>query len=62
MITGRIISGSRPASLLIAQVWFNFNRVFNGFGFIFFKSKTDSGIVTPCKTRENYKFSKMTKC
>ena len=35
MTTGRIILGSRLASLLMTQVWFNFNRGFNGFEFIF---------------------------
>ena len=35
MITGRIISDSRPASLLMGRVWFNCNRVFNRFEFIF---------------------------
>ena len=32
MTMGQIISGSRPASLLMAQVWLNFNWVFNGLG------------------------------
>ena len=41
MATGRIISGSRPASLLIGRVWFNCNRVFSRF------EETGSGIVTP---------------
>ena len=35
MATGRIILGSCPASFLMARVQFNFNRVFNRFGFIF---------------------------
>ena len=35
MTTGRIILGSRPASFLMTRVQFNFNRVFNRFGFIF---------------------------
>ena len=35
MATGRIILGSRPTSFLMEQVLFNFNRVFNRFGFIF---------------------------
>ena len=34
MTTRRIISGSRLISLLMAHVWFNFNRIFNGFEFI----------------------------
>ena len=53
MTTGRIISSFHPASLLMAYVWFNFNRVFKVFGFIFSNPKRGSGIVTPCKTREN---------
>ena len=35
MATGRIILGSRPASLLMTQIEFNFNQVFNEFVFIF---------------------------
>ena len=35
MTTGRIISGSFPVSLLMRRVWFNCNRVFSGFEFIF---------------------------
>ena len=35
MITGRIISGSYPTSLLMEWVWFNCNGVFSGFEFIF---------------------------
>ena len=35
MVTGRIISGFRPASLLMGRVLFNCNRVCNGFEFIF---------------------------
>ena len=35
MTTEHIILGSRPAFLLMEQVKFNFNRVFNEFGFIF---------------------------
>ena len=30
-----IISGSRPTPFLMGQVWFNCNRVFSGFEFIF---------------------------
>ena len=32
---GQIILGSRPASLLMEQVWFNCNRIFSEFEFIF---------------------------
>ena len=35
MTTGQIIWGSRPASLLMRRIWFNCNRVFNRFEFIF---------------------------
>ena len=33
--SGRVISGSRPASPLMGRVLFNCNRAFNGFVFIF---------------------------
>ena len=39
MTTRRIFLGSRPASLLMAQVWFNFNQVFNEYEFIFSNPK-----------------------
>ena len=45
MTMGRIISGSRPTPLLMGRVWFNSNRVFSGFEFIFLKSETSSGRV-----------------
>ena len=35
MTTKQIILGSYPTSLLKAHVYFKFNRVFNGFEFIF---------------------------
>ena len=35
MLIRQIISGSRSASLLMRRVWFNCNRVFNRFEFIF---------------------------
>ena len=38
MTTRQIILDSRPASFLMAQVKFNFNRVFNRFEFIFSNS------------------------
>ena len=45
MATGRIILGSCPVSFLMARVQFNFNLVFNKFGFIF-SNPTGLGIVT----------------
>ena len=39
MITERIILGFRPILLLIRRVWFNYNRVFNEFGFIFLNAR-----------------------
>ena len=53
MATGQIILGSLPASLLMTQAYFNFNKVFKGVWVYFLKSETGSGIVTLCKTREN---------
>ena len=35
MTMRQIISGSRPAPFLMGRVWFNYNRVFNMFWFIF---------------------------
>ena len=35
MIMRHIILGFHLASSLMGRVWFNCNRVFNGFGFIF---------------------------
>ena len=35
MTMGRIIWGSRPISLLMRRVWFNCNKVFSRFEFIF---------------------------
>ena len=39
MTTRRIILGFRPTLLLMTQVSFNFNQVFNKFGFIFLNSR-----------------------
>ena len=58
MTTRRIISGSRPASLLIAQVWFNFNRVFNGFEFIFSNPKRVQVLLLPVKPEKIRNFQK----
>ena len=54
MTTRRIISGSRPASLLIGRILFNYNRIFNGFEFIFSNFKTGSGIITLAPPRPDY--------
>ena len=35
MTTEQIISGSRPDPFLMGRVWFNCNRVFSGFEYIF---------------------------
>ena len=39
MTTGLIISGFRPVLLLMGRAWFNCNRVFNRFEFIFSNSR-----------------------
>ena len=58
MANGQIISGSRPTSLLIEHVWFNFNRIFNGFGFIFSNSKRVQVLLFPVKPRKIRNFQK----
>ena len=58
MATGRIISGSRPASLLMTQVWFNFNQVFNGYEFIFSNPKRVQVLLLPVKPWKIRKFQK----
>ena len=50
---GRIISGSYPAPPLMGRVLFNYNRVFNGFEFIFSNPRWIRGRVpvllfSPC--------------
>ena len=47
MAKGHIISGSRPASLLIRRVWFNCNRVFSRFDFIF---------LNPRRVRDEFRY------
>ena len=59
MATGRIISSSRPASFLMAQVWFNFNRGFNGFEFIFSNSKRVQVLLLPVKPGKIRNFQKL---
>ena len=61
MTTRRIISGSRPASLLMRRIWFNCNRVFSRFEFIFLNPRwvqdgfrMCSSIVTPSPPRPDY--------
>ena len=58
MTTGQIISGFRPASLLMTQVWFNFNRVFNGFEFIFSNPKRVQVLLLPVKPEKIRNFQK----
>ena len=58
MTTERIISSSRPASLLMAHVWFNFNWVFNGFGFIFSNPKRVQVLLLPVKPGKIRNFQK----
>ena len=58
MATGRIIAGFRPASLLMAQVWFNFNRVLYGFEFIFSNPKRVQVLLLPVKPRKIRNFQK----
>ena len=58
MTIGRIISGSRSASFLMAQVWFNFNRVFNGFEFIFSNLKRVQVLLLPVKPGKIRNFQK----
>ena len=40
MVTGRVISGSRPVQALMGRVWFKCNKVFSGF-------EVGPGIVIP---------------
>ena len=64
MTTGRIILGSRPVSLLMAHVWFNFNRGFNGFWFIFSNPKRVQVLllsVKPGKIRNFQKWQNVNK-
>ena len=47
MATRRIISGFRFVSFLMGQVWFNCNRVFNKFWFIF---------SNPIRVRDGFRY------
>ena len=58
MITRQIISGSRPVSLLMAKVRFNFNQVFNGYEFIFLNPKRVQVLLLPIKPWKIKKFQK----
>ena len=49
MTTRQIISGSRPVSLLMEKVRFNFNQVFNGYEFIFLNPKRVQVLLLPIK-------------
>ena len=54
MSTERIISGSRSASLLMRRVWFNYNRVFNRFEFIFSNPKRIRDRFSNCYSSPDY--------
>ena len=59
MATRRIISGSRSTPPLMGRVWFNRNRVFNGFMFIFSNPRrfeASSGIIIPFLPRLYFNF------
>ena len=58
MATRRIILGSRLISLLMAQVYFNFNRVFNGFGFIFSNPRRVQVLLLSVKPEKIRNFQK----
>ena len=58
MAMRRIILGSRPASLLMTQVWFHFNQVFNGYGFIFSNPKRVQVLLLPVKPWKIRNFQK----
>ena len=47
----QIISVSCPASLLMGWVWFNYNRVFSGFEFIFSNLIRVQGGFSYCYSR-----------
>ena len=46
MIMRQIISVSYPVSLLMGRVWFNYNRVFNEFEYIFSNPRRVQGGFT----------------
>ena len=48
MTMGQIISGSRPTPLLMERVWFNSNRAFSRFEFIFSNPRQVRGGFTYC--------------
>ena len=51
MTIGLIISGSRPTPIVMGQVWFNNNRVFSGFVFIFSNPRRVRGGFRYCYSR-----------
>ena len=64
MTTGRIISDTHPSLLLMVQIWFNFNRIFNGFEFIFSNPKRVQVLlflVKPGKIRNFQKWQNVNK-
>ena len=54
MATERIILGSRLVSLLMGRVWFNCNRVFSEFEFIFSNSRRVQSGFRYCYSRSDY--------
>ena len=51
MTMRRIISGSRLTLLSIGRIYFNCNRVFSGFGFIFLNLRRVRGGFMYCYSR-----------
>ena len=49
-----VILGSRLVPSLMARMWFNCNRVFNGFGFIFSNSRRVQGGFGYCYSHPDY--------
>ena len=58
MVTRRIILGFRLASLLMVHVLFNFNRIFNGFGFIFSNPRRFQVLLLSVKPEKIRNFQK----
>ena len=64
MTMGRIILSSRPNPFLMGLVWFNYNRVFNIFEFIFSNPKRVQILllsVKPGKIRNFQKWQNVNK-
>ena len=58
MAMGRIILGSLPASLLMTQAYFNFNQVYNWFGFIFSNPRRVQVLLLSVKPEKIRNFQK----